>query len=320
MTTRRTALLLPLATLAWPVQAQPRRPRRIGYLHSVSIGPANNATRVILDALRNGGFVEGDSVHLRAGAGDPAILASALEELLAFDLGLLIAVGAPAVFAAARQGRGPPVVAVDLETDPVAAGLAASDARPGGNVTGLFLDQPSIAGKWLELLHELAPAVRHVIFLWDPATGPHQRTVAAAQAHLRGLTSEIVSPFHSVALHGALRARPSGRAGVVMLTAPGITEHLPRLGAILRETQAPGVTFLPNFVGHGFAMGYGIDQSHYLVRAVALAERTLAGEEPGSIPIERPTRFRFAIDLRVTEALGLPVPHALLAQADEVLE
>lgn len=108
--------------------------------------------------------------------------------------------------------------------------------------------------------------------------------------------------------------------GVVMLTAPGITEHLPRIGAALREARVPGVTFLRNFVGQGFAMGYGIDQPHWLVRAAALAERILDGEEAGPILIERPTRFRLAIDLRVTEALGLGVSHTLLAQADEVLE
>jgi putative ABC transport system substrate-binding protein len=105
-----------------------------------------------------------------------------------------------------------------------------------------------------------------------------------------------------------------------MLTAPGITEHLPRLGGALRAAGVPGVTFLANFLGTGFALGYGVDQPHYYVRAAALAERILDGEDPGEIPIERPTRFRFAIDLRVTEALHLAVPHTLLAQADEVLE
>jgi putative ABC transport system substrate-binding protein len=320
MIRRRRALLLPIAALPRPAHAQARRPRRIGYLHSVSIGPANNATRVIVEALRRRGFAEGQGVVLRAGAGNPAILAQALGELLALDPGVLIAVGAPAVFAAAQQGGGLPVVAVDLETDPVAAGLAASAARPGGQVTGLFLDQPSIAGKWLDLLIELAPPVRHVVFLWDAATGPHQRQVAQAQAALRQLTSEIVNPFDVELLAAALDRQPPGHVGVVMLTAPGITEHLPRIGGALRAARVPGVTFLPNFVGHGFAMGYGIDQPQYLVRAAALAERILDGEDPGAIPIERPTRFRFAMDLRVIEALGHVVPHTLLAQADEVLE
>ncbi|MBP0463486.1 ABC transporter substrate-binding protein [Roseomonas sp. PWR1] len=317
---RRAALALPLAAAARDADAQPRRPRRIGYVHSVSIGPANNATRIIGGHLRQRGFVDAQTLFLRAGRGDPAVLERAIEELLAHDPGALIAVGAPAVFAAARLGRGVPVVAVDLETDPVAAGLAASDARPGGHVTGLFLDQPSLAGKWLDLLLELAPATRHVVFLWDPATGPHQRDVAVVQAGRRRLTAAVVNPFDTDALPSALARAARGTVGVVMLTAPGITEHLGRIGGMLQAMGVPGVTFLANFVGSGFAMGYGVDQPHYFARAAVLAERILDGEDPGAIPIERPTRFRFAIDLRATGTLGLAVPHTLLALADEVLE
>ncbi len=317
---RRIALVAPLALACSPAQAQARRPRRIGYLHSVSIGPANNTTRIIAGHLRQRGFADGQTLFLRAGRGDPAVLERAVGELLSQDPGALIAVGAPAVFAAARLGRGVPVVAVDLETDPVAAGLAASDARPGGHVTGLFLDQPSLAGKWLDLLVELAPATRHVVFLWDPVTGPHQRDVAVIQARRRGLNTAVVNPFDAEALPSALAQSARGAVGVVMLTAPGITEHLGRIGGMLQAASVPGVTFLANFVGSGFAMGYGVDQPHYLPRAAVLAERILDGEDPGAIPIERPTRFRFAIDLRATGTLGLSVPHTLLALADEVLE
>ncbi|WP_291296838.1 ABC transporter substrate-binding protein [Elioraea sp.] len=320
MTPRRTALALPLAWLARPARAQLRRPPRVGYLHSVSIGPANNATRLIVGALKARGLVEGQTIFLRAGRGEPAILARVLDELVAIDPDVLVAVGAPAVLAAAQHVRRLPVVGVDLETDPVAAGLATSVARPGGHVTGLFLDQPSMAAKWLDLLLELAPTVRHVVFIWDAMTGPHQLHAATAQAMRRRLTSDVVNPFDPDALPSALATRTPGTTGVVMLTAPGITEHLPRIGVSLRAARVPGVTFLPNFVGHGFAMGYGIDQAHYYARAAAIVDRILDGDDPGAIPIERPTRFRFAIDVRITDALGLVVPNTLLAQADEVLE
>lgn len=310
------------AALAAPgaARAQARRPRRIGYLHSTNLAPTNSSLRIMSAAWRRTGFVEGESVFLRAGGNAPERLPRMVEDLLAHDPGVLLAVGAPAVLAAARHGRQVPVVAVDLETDPVAAGLVASAARPGGRVTGLFLDQPSMAAKWLDLLLEAAPRTRHVAFLWDPGTGPHQRMAAERQAAARALTFDILDPF-ATADHAAMLARlDRSRTGVVMLTAPGYNQLIANLSRAVRDAGLPGITFLSNFVGHGLLMGYGPDQEHYWARAVPMAERIIAGEDPGAIPIERPTRFRFTVDLRVADTLGLALPPALLAQADEVLE
>ena len=310
------------AALAAPgaARAQARRPRRIGYLHSTNLAPSNNTLRIMTAEWRRAGFLEGESVFLRAGGDSPERLPGMVAELLAHDPGVLIAVGAPAVMAAAEHGRQVPVVAVDLETDPVAAGLVASPARPGGHVTGLFLDQPSMAAKWLDLLLEAAPRTRHVAFLWDPATGPHQRVAAERQAAARGMGSDVLEPFATSDHAAMLGTLDRGRTGVVMLTAPGYNVMIPRLSAAVRDAGLPGITFLSNFVGHGLLMGYGPDQTHYYARAVPMAERILAGEDPGAIPIERPTRFRFAVDLRVSDTLGLVLPPALLAQADEVLD
>ncbi len=319
---RRRGLLLcaPLVPSLARAQPQVRRPRRIGYLHSVTLAPSNNALRIISADWRRAGFVEGENVFLRAGGDAPGGLPAMVEALLAHDPGVLIAVGAPAVLAAARHGREVPVVGADLETDPVAAGLVTSAARPGGRVTGLFLDQPSMAAKWLDLLLEAAPRIRHVAFLCDPSTGPHQRRAAERQAAARHLSSVVLNPF-ATDDHAALLAKlDRGRTGVVMLTAPGYNRRLPTLSAAIRDAGLPAITFLSTFVGHGLLMGYGPDQAHYYARAVPIAERILAGEDPGTIPIERPTRFRFALDLRAADALGLALPPSLLAQADEVIE
>ncbi|WP_372623562.1 ABC transporter substrate-binding protein [Falsiroseomonas sp.] len=316
---RREVLAIPLAS-AVPALAQTRRPRRIGYLHSVSIAPTNNALRIISTDWQHAGFVAGQNAFLRAGGGMPERLPGLVAELLAHDPGVLIAVGAPAVLAAARHGRGVPVVAADLETDPIEAGLAASEARPGGHVTGLFLHQPSIAAKWLDLLMEAAPRIRHVVFLWEPSTGMHQRQAAQTQAAARRLSFEVLNPFE-VSDHAAAVGRlDHARTGVVMLTAPGYTDMLPRLSAALRDAGLPAIAFLANFVGHGLLLGYGPDQAHYYSRVMPIVERILAGEDPGSLPLERPTRYRFAVDLRVAAALGLHLPPPLLAQADEVIE
>jgi putative ABC transport system substrate-binding protein len=317
---RRAALALPLAILPSPVRAQPRRARRIGVLHSVSVASNVNTIRILRAGLERGGFVEDRDVFFRAPLEHSAPLPDLVGRLLALDPGVLIAIGGPAVFAAAQHGQGLPVVAADLETDPVQAGLATSISRPGGHVTGLFLDQPSIAAKWLDLLLEAAPHTRHVLFLWTVATGLHQRRVAEARAAARGLTAGILDPFanrdHDTAFAG-LAAR---QTGVVMLTAPGYAEILGPLSMALRVAGLPSIAFLSNFVGRGLLMGYGPDQALYYGRILPIAERILAGESPGAIPIERPSRYHFTVDLRVAAALGLVLPPALLAQADEVLD
>lgn len=316
MMLRRT---IALSLLAAPAVAQPRRPRRVAILHSASVRPTVNAIRILREGWERMGLVEGRDVLLRAPEDGTASLPTLLAELLAQDPGVLIAIGAPAVLVAAQQG-GVPVVAVDLETDPVEAGLAASAARPGGLVTGLFLDQPSMAAKWLDLLLEAAPRTRDIVFLWEPSTGPHQLRAAEVQAARRGLSSTIVNPFATRDHAAALLPFDHGRTGVVMLTAPGYGNILGPLSAALRARGLPSIAFLSNFVGRGLLMGYGPDQDHYYARIMQIADRILAGESPAVIPIERPTRFRFAVDARVAEGLGLLLPPALLAQADEVIE
>lgn len=317
---RRDTLFLPALLVPGAARAQARRPRRIGYLHSTAITPPNNALRVIAATWRQAGFVEGRDVFLRAGATDASRGAPLVRELLASDPGVFIAVGAPAVLAAARHGAGVPVVGVDLETDPIAERLAQSFARPGGHVTGLFLDQPSLAAKWLDLLLELTPSVRHVVLLWNPATGPHQRRVAEAAAVARGMTHEVLDPFALEDPVARFRGFDASRTGVVILTSPGLTGILPSLGAGLIAARLPSMHFLSLNIGVGVTMAYGPDLEHYYTRAVPLAERILAGEPPDGIPIERPSRFRFAIDMRVADAIGVSVPRMLLARADEVIE
>ncbi|WP_198376806.1 ABC transporter substrate-binding protein [Neoroseomonas rubea] len=309
------ALALPL-----PAMAQPRRPRRIGYLHAVTIAPENTAMRVFTPLWRRAGFVEEQNLFLRSAQGDGSRLPGLVEELLRLDVSVIMAIGAEVLAACARGTRSVPIVAVDLETDPVAAGLAQSLARPGGNVTGLFLDQPSMAGKWLDLLVEVAPRTRHIVFLWDPSAGPLQLAVAQGLAAQRGLTTEVMNWRQVGDFDRAFAPLDVARTGVVCLTAPGWSSVLPRLGPALLARRLPCVTFLSSYLGGGILLGYGPDQLQFWGLAMPMVERILAGEDPAVMPIERPRRFHFAVDMRVAAALGLSVPATVLAQADEVLE
>ena len=176
---RRDILAATFVASAVPglARAQPSAaPGRIGYLHSWSLGRLDddnalvNSLAFLRKAWRERGFVEGKNVLLRAADGDPSRLPKLARELIDLGVGVLIAVGAPAVQAASQATKTVPIVAIDLVTDPVRAGYAASLSRPGGNITGLFMDQPSMGGKWIELLREAIPGIQRVRLIWNPTT------------------------------------------------------------------------------------------------------------------------------------------------------
>jgi putative tryptophan/tyrosine transport system substrate-binding protein len=234
---------------------------------------------------------------------------------------VLIAVG-PAAVKVASAARAVPVVAIDLETDPVLSGLAASFGRPGGNVTGLFMDQPSLAGKWIDLLREAAPGVDRLAFLWDPTTTRDQLVSATEAARMRGVpavTLEVRSPEdYQKAFADDLSRSP--KTGVVHLGSPGTSVNAPGFAAAARKHRLPTIAFLKAYAQSGVLLSYGPEQESYWPRALVLADRILKGERAGDIPIEQPARFEFVINLKTAKEIGLTIQPSLIARADEVIE
>src|SRR5829696_2112229 len=191
--TRRRAVLgiIAGAALAWPghASAQSPGPRKIGYLHSRTVAPNSSTLTALRAVWERLGYSEPETVVLRSADGDEARLPELAAELVDLAARVLIAVGPAAVKAATAVGK-VPVVAIDLETDPIRSGMAASFSRPGGNVTGLFLDQPSLAGKWVELLREAVPSIERVALLWQPGTPRDQLEAAVAAAREREASRE----------------------------------------------------------------------------------------------------------------------------------
>ena len=169
-----------------------RAPGKIGYLHPRTVAPDHSTLKILRPAWQGLGYVEGESFLLRSAQDDARQLPGRVNDLLGQGVGVLIVVGAAALKAASEVTRTVPIIAIDLETDPVSAGYAASFARPGGNVSGLFLDQPSLAGKWIELLREAAPDIERVALLWDRVTGVGQVEVAKAAARAKGLEAVVL--------------------------------------------------------------------------------------------------------------------------------
>ena len=303
----------------WAAAAQLKPvPGKIGYLHPVTL--ANNTLAILKGAWRERGYVEGESVFLRSAEGDSSRLPHLVAELIALQVGALIVVGPPAVQAASRATKTVPIVAIDLETDPVHVGYAASLSRPGGNVTGLFMDLPSLAGKWIQLLREAAPRIRRVALIWDKTTGRDQLDTAIEAAKVAGLEATVVESRSPANYEGVFaRLQQEQPTGLVLLTAPGMDATVSSIASPAIEHKLPTIA-AKYYVMNGALMSYGPVVETYFPRAVILADRILRGEKPGDLPIERPTKFELVLNIRTSKEMGLTIPQPLVDRADEVIE
>jgi|KBSSwiStaDraftv2_1062776.scaffolds.fasta_scaffold12326_6 putative ABC transport system substrate-binding protein len=313
------------AAAAWPLVVKPlaaqTAKRKIGYVHPVTIRPSHVTFAMLRREWQRLGYVEGETVLTRSAEGDLQRLSEVIRDLVEKDVGVLIVVGADAVRVAAATTKTTPIVAIDMETDPVQTGLVASFARPGGNVTGLFLDLPSLANKWIELMREAIPGVERIAFAWQPSMGRTQLDVALNAARALGVeaivletltTDDFVKSFSVLA--------GSKRTGIILLTFPGFATISARYAAAAQLHGLPTMSFLRSPTKDGILMSYGPKQEEYFPRAIQIADRILRGDRVADLPLERPTKFEFVLNLNTAKALGISIPPSLLARADEVIE
>lgn len=316
------AVLLGLALAPRLARAEARpAPGKIGYIHPRTVAPDHPTLAVLRPVWRSLGYTIGETVLLRTADDDPARYPALAAELVSLGAGVLIVIGPEAVRAAQKVAT-VPIVAIDLETDPVRAGFAASYGRPGGNVTGLFLDQPSIAGKWIELLREAAPDLRRVALSYDPSTTPHQLDAAMSAARAQGLETVVleISPS-SARYEQSFRSLAAGtKAGIVQLGSPGFAVAAASFAAAAQQFKLPTIAFLKNYAKAGVMMTYGPVQEIYFRRAAVMADKILKGTRAGDLPIEGPDRFELALNLQTAQAIGIKLPSTLVVLADEVIE
>jgi putative ABC transport system substrate-binding protein len=233
---------------------------------------------------------------------------------------VVLAVSPLAIAAARRLTASVPVVALDLELDPVASGIVQTLAHPGGNVTGLFLDQPGLAAKWLQLLAEAVPTLRRLAMLWDPAPGPAQRDAVAAAAQRQGMHAEIIE-LRAGGVDTAFAAiRAAQPQGLLLLSSPLVFQNQARLAQLAIAARLPSITMFTDFVADGGFLAYGPDRDDMGRRAAAYVDQIIKGKRPADLPVERPSRFELAINLATARALDITVPQTLLARADAVVE
>lgn len=320
MITRRNALVA--ATLAPQVlRAQTPRTRKLGYLHGATIAPDSFAMKIFAPVWRRLGYREGETILLRSGEGKSERMVAAVRELIGLGAEAIIAVGPQAVRAAMSVTRTVPIIGLDLETDPVRSGFVQSFARPGGNLTGLFMDFPGLSGKWIQILREAAPGLERIAIVWDPTTGLDQLEAARGAASGTGLEFLVIEVRSAAEQEVALRRLTSDRpTGIVQLGSPLLVNNAAAFVEPTIALKLPSISYFKPIAVAGGLMSYGPLLEAYFPRAVLLADRVLGGARPAELPIEKPERFEFVVNLRTAQAIGLTLPPALVALADEVLE
>jgi putative tryptophan/tyrosine transport system substrate-binding protein len=313
--------------LAVPVMAGAQSAGKVYRIGVVSAGTSWVEGSQFLEALRQGlrsvGYVEGQNLILerRNAEGQYDRLPGFIADLVRLKVDLIYGLGPPGVQAALLAGTAIPLVVVDLESDPIERGFVASLSRPGGHITGLFLDMPEITGKWLELLKGAAPKLARVAVLWDSTTGTAQ--VKATEAGARALALQIqIFAVEGRDTFGAVleTVRNTRPGGLVVLSSPFLLQQRQRCAHFARENRLPAISMFREFAEEGGLMAYGPNYTDMTRRGALAIDRILKGAKPGDLPIERPEKFDFVINLKTAKALGLTIPQSLLMRADQVLE
>jgi putative ABC transport system substrate-binding protein len=316
------------AAASWPLaaRAQPsQRLRRIGALMLISeVDPRADAyVASFRQRLQELGWVDGRNVliDIRWGAGDSANFRRHAADLAALAPDVVLAAGAPPVIALKEVSSTMPIVFVAV-VDPVGSGIAASLARPRGNATGFTLFEFSIAAKWLELLKEIAPTVRHVAVLRDPTnpTGIGQFAAIQTVAPM-GMELSVIGLQKSDEIERAIEdfARVSNGGLIVTASQFGAT-HPDLIAGLAARHKLPVVYPFRYFVTSGGLISYGPDFVGQFRQAAGYVDRILKGEKPADLPVQAPTKYELLINLKTAKALGIEVPTTLLARADEVIE
>jgi len=291
----------------------------VGILNN-SVGPRSRSVDTTRQGLRDLGYVEGQTIifDVRFAGGKPERYPGFAADLVRRKVDVLLAIGTPALRAARDATSAIPIVAFDLESDPVQAGFARSFAHPGGNITGCFLDQPGLPGKWLELIGEVVPGTRRIAVLRDPTTGPWQLAAIKAASEKLGVELQLIEVRNPGELEQALGAMLMGGArALVQLSSPLFdSPAAKRIADFTSEHRMPAISMLRSFAEGGGLMSYGPNLPEYQRRLPVYIDKILNGANPAELPIEQPTKFDFVINRKTAKALGLTVPQSLLVQAE----
>jgi putative tryptophan/tyrosine transport system substrate-binding protein len=317
------AVARPAAVIA----QQSERVRRIGVLAFEAENNPEWHLRLVafFEQLQNLGWTDGRNLRIdsRFAAGDVDQLPGYAAELVALSPDVIVAISPVEVKAVRQQTRTIPIVFV-VAADPVSQGLVESLARPGGNITGFSSFELSMGGKWLEMFREIAPNIRRFGVVFNPVTAAYMASfLRSAEASAKSLGVEVASvPVHDVPEVERVIARLAGEPGNGLMFPPDVftSARYELIASLVAQYGVPAVFSSPVFARLGGLLGYGPNQLDNFRRAASYVDRVLKGAKPAELPVQQPTKFELAINLKAAKALGLTVPASLLARADEVIE
>ena len=319
---RREFITLVGSAATWPLAARAEQMPVIGFL-----SPLPNITPQTFAAFRRGlaeeGYVEGKNLAIEKRFTNfrPELMDNAAGDLARLDVNVIFA-GYPEAVAAARKATSSiPTVAVDLESDPIAMGYIKSLARPGGNLTGMFLDLPELSGKQVGLLKEIVPRLAHIAIFGIPGLNAAQFAAAAAAVRAVGVEAEIIEVQGPDDWGRALDAAKTRQVEAgILLSSPLVFTSSKQIGELALANRLPLISLFAEFPKAGGLIAYGPSIAAMWQRAGVYVGKILHGAKPNDLPIQRPEKFDLVINLKTAEALGISVPSVLLATADEVID
>jgi len=325
---RRTFLCgLTLGTLsALAAEAQPAKVSRIGILTTGDPRSAVTASanwEAFVQGLRESGYVEGQNIAFehRYTHGRPELFPELAADLARLKVDVIFARGPWAVPAAKDATKTIPIIGIDLESDPVAKGFVKSLARPGGNITGMFLDLAELSGKQLQILKEISPKLSRVAVLGDPAVNTSQLRELRGVARSLAVQIQALEMKSPEDLGGAFEAANKGHAkALIVLSSPLTLLSRALIGDVAVKRRLPTMYLYRAHVEAGGLISYGPDLPDMFRRCGVYVGRILGGAKPGELPVERPVRFHLVINLKTAKTLGLTIPRSLLVRADQIIE
>jgi putative ABC transport system substrate-binding protein len=325
MNTRREFIALLGGAVAWPLAARAQQPGKlptIGYLGTAAASAWAPWTAAFVQRLHELGWIDGRTVAIqyRWAEGRPERWAEIAAEFVRLKVDVIVSGGNAAV--KVKQASTVVPIVFTMVDDPVGMGLVASLARPGGNVTGLAINQPDLAGKRLALLREVVPGLRRVAIMANVEYPFAVLEMAELETAARALGLDVV-PFEIRRAEDIAPAFESlkGRAEALYVVGDAlVTTHRIRINTLALAARLPTIHVVRESVESGGLMSYGPNFADLFRRAANHVDKILRGTKPGEIPVEQPTKFDLVINLTTAKALGLTIPESFLVRADEVID
>ena len=315
------------AVATWPLAARAQQPAMpvVGTIRSTPWEAFPHLFAAFLRGLAEAGYVEGKNIAIEERQTNfnyrPEAFAEAARDLVRLNVNVILAAAPEAVVAARDATTSIPIVALDLESDPLAKGYVKSLARPGGNITGIFLDLPELSGKQVGFLKEIVPRLARIAIFGIPDHNATQFAATETAVRALALEAEVMEVRGPDDFEAALEAARSRRVGAgILLSSPLLFQYSKQIGEVALAKRLPLISLFGEFPKVGGLIAYGPSLGDMFRRCGDYVAKILHGAKPSDLPIQRPEKFNLVINLKTAEALGVTVPPALLAIADELIE